>query len=222
MSTLIPLSYATVSPVDQYNQCRDATDEELIAGLKRLEESAFEELIRRYTERLCRHAYFEMYHPVEEPEEIVNAAFFKLWQAARKGNLEYVETERQFSTLLRKSIRYLIIGIVRNQKAQKRGVKKRRVNFEVIIKIIPDRPVTDIDPAAFGEFICFVRIRLNEVSELRLGDIFEMRMQGCTFKSIAHCFGISLSTAQRRLQQAKDWLNENANSLPIATMEPAY
>ena len=223
-SLMSTLSHATVTPEDDYYHYDSPTDRELIFGLKLLDESAFTEIVRRYTGRVTRLAERFITNKYEDAEEIANTAFWRLWDASIKGNLNKLNTSKQLWALLGTITVRRVYEVKFKEDYPTRSGKHKRRNFDIIQCITPDCPRFPpvFDPDEYGEFIDYIRDTLNKISNKRIGDIFVLRIQGCTMKEISEQTGFKKSTVFSRLRSAMRWLNENANSLPVATLEPAY
>ena len=127
------VSTTPLSPLEQFYHFQEADDEILIAGLKELNELALEELIRRYSGRLCGYACLRLDDLIETPEVIVNGAFWTLWSGFEKGRYGDVETVDDFLgliiTLVKNSI-YQDSKRPKNSKAWRRSQEKKfRLHF---------------------------------------------------------------------------------------------
>ena len=209
-------STTPLSPLEQFHQVQEADDETLIAWLKELNELALEELIRRYSGRLCGYACLRMDDRVDTPEVIVNGAFWTLWSGLEKGRYEDVETVDEFLGLIITLVKNSIYKTARDLKTQKRGGNHKRRNFEYILAVTPDSSSSPYEPEAYGEFIESIRNQLNSISDKRLGDILAMRVQGWLLTEIGERVGIQKGTVRTRLKMIKRWLTKNTGKLQIA------
>lgn len=196
-----------------FQSLKDATDEQLIDGIKRLRVCHFNELVSRYTRYFCYVARMEMNKPYEEPEAIVNTAFFSIWTSAKNSSLDRISTRSQFFTMMRFRIRNTIIDIVEYFSAMKRDYLSRRVRFNPSLCTSEDIRESSENAGRWGKIVETVRCQLNDSLGKNHGEIFWLRMQRMPFMEISKKTQIAETTVRDRLKKARTWLIENSDQL---------
>lgn len=175
----------------------DRTDRELVQEAQRGSHAAFEELVRRYSERAFRAAYRVVRDP-EVARDVVQEALIKAYRGLR--NFE-----------LRSAFYTWLYRIVVNLALDRRRREKRAPTLEwedTVAKEIDPRALapTSDDPELVSRRREIRRLVAEGVQELPDGqrEVLLLReVEGLSYEEIAQTMGISKGTVMSRLHYAR-------------------
>lgn len=157
------------------------SDELLVKLLRVGEQDAFEEIYRRYWQKLLRSAQFKL-RSKETIEEILQDLFISLWEKREKVLIENLEA------YLNTSLRYLIINQIKKQILQEKFVEYSLKKNEL---------TDDVDESvAFNELSVAIEKAIEQLPE-KTQQIFRLnRLEYKTVKEIA----VLLETPERTVE----------------------
>lgn len=157
------------------------SDELLVKLLRVGEQDAFEEIYRRYWQKLLRSAQFKL-RSKETIEEILQDLFISLWEKREKVLIENLEA------YLNTSLKYLIINQIKKQILQEKFVEYSLKKNEL---------TDDVDESvAFNELSVAIEKAIEQLPE-KTQQIFRLnRLEYKTVKEIA----VLLETPERTVE----------------------
>lgn len=157
------------------------SDELLVKLLRVGEQDAFEEIYRRYWQKLLRSAQFKL-RSKETIEEILQDLFISLWEKREKVLIENLEA------YLNTSLRYLIINQIKKQILQEKFVEYSLKKNELI---------DDVDESvAFNELSIAIEKAIVQLPE-KTQQIF--RLNRLEYKSVKE-IAVLLETPERTVE----------------------
>ncbi|MBN69349.1 MAG: hypothetical protein CME32_08740 [Gimesia sp.] len=186
-----------------------------MTALNRLSEPHFQELHKRFFRKLSCYASFKMENDLDDPDSIVNEAFFNTWKSALKGKLsKRVKTDLHFYNVMRLKVRQVIGERLKTANRQKRGggrLQKQSINE--MMDTIPDHSSEPVGSQQFRALVSRLRRRLNGLNDQRYGDIFTLRLENATHFEISQRIGIAEPTVRDRLKRARNWMVDHTDEL---------
>ena len=168
-----------------------------LSGLNPGSDSAANEVDRLYRQRLCALVQREMGRSLRvrrDPEDVVQTVFRTFFRRAAKGEF-HIECSTDLWALLAAIARRKILKLVEYDDASKRRPKA-------------ERPLADGDQLAGREPDAQDVAITAELIEKTLagldssyGEVFEMRLQGCTLAEIAANLGLTFNAVRWRLER---------------------
>lgn len=157
------------------------SDELLVKLLRVGEQDAFEEIYRRYWQKLLRSAQFKI-RSKETIEEILQDLFISLWEKREKVLIENLEA------YLHTSLKYLIINQIKKQILQERFVEYSLKKNEL---------TDDVDESvAFNELSVAIEKAIEQLPE-KTQQIF--RLNRLEYKSVKE-IAVLLETPERTIE----------------------
>lgn len=157
------------------------SDELLVKLLRVGEQDAFEEIYRRYWQKLLRSAQFKL-RSKETIEEILQDLFISLWEKREKVLIENLEA------YLNTSLRYLIINQIKKQILQEKFVEYSLKKNEL---------TDDVDESvAFNELSIAIEKAIEQLPE-KTQQIF--RLNRLEYKSVKE-IAVLLETPERTVE----------------------
>ncbi|GGD66683.1 DNA-directed RNA polymerase sigma-70 factor [Emticicia aquatilis] len=157
------------------------SDELLVKLLRVGEQDAFEEIYRRYWQKLLRSAQFKL-RSKETIEEILQDLFISLWEKREKVLIENLEA------YLNTSLRYLIINQIKKQILQEKFVEYSLKKNEL---------TDDVDESvAFNELSVAIEKAIEQLPE-KTQQIF--RLNRLEYKSVKE-ISVLLETPERTVE----------------------
>jgi RNA polymerase sigma-70 factor (ECF subfamily) len=157
------------------------SDELLVKLLRVGEQDAFEEIYRRYWQKLLRSAQFKL-RSKETIEEILQDLFISLWEKREKVLIENLEA------YLNTSLRYLIINQIKKQILQEKFVEYSLKKNEL---------TDDVDESvAFNELSVAIEKAIEQLPE-KTQQIF--RLNRLEYKSVKE-IAVLLETPERTVE----------------------
>ncbi len=156
------------------------SDDEFLCRVSRGNPSAAAELDHRYRQRLCRivqGAWDRSFRQREDPEDVVQTVFRTYFRRAARGEFQIADSSDLWA-LLAKITRRKVVN-----RAEYHRAAKRRMGAETVLPI--DLGGTrDPEPADAAIAAELVEKTLQGL-EPRAGEVFQLRLAGCTEKEIA-------------------------------------
>lgn len=185
----------------QLSEGNKYTDEELIARFQNGDEYAFDEIVKRYKDRLLNFV-FRFIGQIDESEDIVQDTFLKVY----KNKNSYVNIAR-FSTWI-----YTIAGNLAKTELRKR--KRRRI-FSISRMGIDDKefelPSTARTPEENTESLFNEKLIQNAIQKLpdKFRTVIILRdIQELSYDEISKIIGVPLGTIKSRVNRARLKLRE--------------
>ncbi len=163
------------------------SDELLVKLLRVGEQEAFEEIYRRYWQKLLRSAQFKL-RSKEIIEELLQDLFISLWEKREKVSIENLEA------YLNTSLKYLIINQIKKQILQERFIE---YSFK------KQEQTDDVDESvAFNELSIAIEKAIEQLPE-KTQQIFRLnRLEYQSIKEIAQKLSIPERTIEYHITQA--------------------
>jgi RNA polymerase sigma-70 factor (family 1) len=163
------------------------SDELLVKLLRVGEQEAFEEIYRRYWQKLLRSAQFKL-RSKEIIEELLQDLFISLWEKREKVSIENLEA------YLSTSLKYLIINQIKKQILQEKFIEYTFKKSEQI---------DDVDESvAFNELSVAIETAIGQLPE-KTQLIFRLnRLEYLSVKEIAQKLSIPERTIEYHITQA--------------------
>jgi RNA polymerase sigma-70 factor (ECF subfamily) len=180
----------------------EVTDRSLVARLKDGDESAANELYRRYAARLHGLADRQMSAGIRrthEPEDIVQSAFRSLFRGVSSGSYDAPAGNSLWS----------LLAVIAIHKVRRKVSRDRSVSASSFIQM-EDEPSSSQEISGTiseQQFEC----SLNEAIEFlqpHEREIVELRVQGFTVEDISERVSRSCRTVERTLQRIREKLSE--------------
>lgn len=175
-------------------------DKILVSQLKQGDKKAFEQIFKKYSERIY---YFSIKYLKlkEDAEEITQEVFVRLWN--RRFDLK---TELSFSSYLFMIAKNAVIDMLR--KRQKESVFNEDINSGV-----ESSSHDDSKSIEYNELHEIIQNSIQELPQKRRQIYLLSRDEGLTYKQIAEKLNISIKTVESHmrlaLQQLKKSVGEN-------------
>ncbi len=168
-------------------QYKILSDELLVKLLRVGEQEAFEEIYRRYWQKLLRSAQFKL-RSKEIIEELLQDLFISLWEKREKVNIENLEA------YLNTSLKYLIINQIKKQILQEKFVE---YSFK------KSNQTDDVDESvAFNELSIAIENAVEQLPE-KTRQIFKLnRLEYQSVKEISQQLAIPERTVEYHITQS--------------------
>ena len=108
---IILFSLGNISLLGEKKQNSLFSDEEIIEKIKKWEKELFEEILKRYGDKMFRYAYYQFNFSKENAEEIVQDIFLKVW-----NNLDKFDTKTNFNAWIYRLAHNLILDTLKKKK----------------------------------------------------------------------------------------------------------
>ncbi len=188
---------------------RSISDTDLVKLIQDGVPGAFDELVRRYRNKMFRGA-LSIVQRNQDAEEVAADVFVLVWKHIKNFRGDCKLSTWMYLICRRKAINRMIRCIKHD---------KRSVSMELsigdqdmmICDIIPDSAPLPYDNAISGEDEFCVFDQLNNISHSQK-EIIIMRQKGMSYKDIAESRGILIGTVKSQLSRARDVLREKVKN----------
>ncbi len=181
-------------------------DHSLMAAIKEGDHAAFEEIVRRYQDKITNHVYY-LLHDYETAVDIAQETFIRLFQHAERYRADF-----SFSTYIYRIAQNLAISVIRQRK--RRGVFQMpfftsdKDGDEIEVEIADTRIIAPEDLMIDDERLAAVRRAITTLPEnyripLVLRDVEEK-----SYEEIGEILNLPDGTVKSRINRARNLLKE--------------
>ncbi len=178
------------------NQIKEESDEVLMLSFKSGNEEAFEEIVRRYKNKLFNYIY-KYINDLERSEEITQEVFIRVYRSRERYKIK-----AKFSTYIYRIALNLAYNEVRN-----RNRRKTDLQNEFDDKTFEYRGSSEeITPEKLyekKEVASIINKEINDLSDKYKDVILLCDIEGLSYKEVAHILNISIGTVQSRLSRGR-------------------
>ena len=180
-------------------------DEKLLQEVRAGNMLAFDELYRKYSQRIYKFA-FSLLKVSEEAENIVQDVFLNLWL-----NRSKIEKDS--------SVRYYIFSIAYRSSVSVLRKKTKEIQYMDFLK---SKPENDHDNAGLEAEFAELEERVNAIiSELpaRQQEVYRLhRQEGLKYQEIAERMGISVNTIENHMARALKTIRSKLGTLNLVAL----
>lgn len=181
-------------------------DHSLMAAIKEGDHAAFEEIVRRYQDKITNHVYY-LLHDYETAVDISQETFIRLFQHAERYRADF-----SFSTYIYRIAQNLAISVIRQRK--RRGLFQMpfftsdKDGDEIEVEIADTRIIAPADVMIDDERLAAVRRAITTLPEnyripLVLRDVEEK-----SYEEIGEILNLPDGTVKSRINRARNLLKE--------------
>jgi RNA polymerase sigma-70 factor (family 1) len=171
-------------------------DKRLISRLKAGDNEAFEQLFKKYNQKLFNFCY-RMLRSKQEAEEVVQNTFLKIWE-----NRNSLDESYSFSSFLFKITQNKVFNEFRS-KLNQRYYREYIAEYAEILENDTEKSIN------FAELEKTIKNLLEMVPERRRQIFLLSREDGLTYKEIARKLDISENTVDTQIRKTLDFFRQN-------------
>lgn len=173
----------------------ERTDEELIGEIKKGNILAFEEIVRRYQNKLFAYVSHIVYNRTDA-EEIIQDTFLKVY-----NKIKSVDTGQKFSSY--------IFAIARNTAISYLRTRKKDISLEKVV--LADEEEDIYENLADSENRRTVICALNKLSRIQSNALKEYYFNDLSYKEIARKLQTPINTVRTNLKRGRENLKRIMN-----------
>jgi RNA polymerase sigma-70 factor, ECF subfamily len=180
-----------------------SSEQKFLERVSRGSPSAAAELDRRYRQRLCRfvqQAFDSAFRRREDPEDVVQTVLRTYFRHAAQGKFQIADSSDLWALLAKITRRKIL------KHADYHRAAKRRMDIETIL---PVNLHAKFDPEPADALIAaeLVQKTLQGLSP-RAGDVFQLRIAGCTEREIATELAYTRAEVRLHLKRIRERLSQ--------------
>jgi RNA polymerase sigma-70 factor (ECF subfamily) len=187
------------APLPQHAPWAEASDRELLAGIREGEEGALNELIGRKTKpllQLCQRILGDS----EEARDVVQVTFFKIWESRRKFDERWSP-----NTWIYRIASNLAIDHLRSRRSRERSQEPVRQHLRQVGETRASRDLSRLQQAEVAEIFRNLSAGLSEKQRM----VFLLReIEGLSSPEVAEILDCRESTVRNHLFNARKYLRK--------------
>ena len=182
------------APVPQHAPWADASDRELLLGIREGEEAALNELIGRKTKPLLQLCQRILGGDAEEARDVVQVTFFKVWESRKKFDDRWSP-----NTWMYRIASNLAIDHLRSRKSRERSAEPVRQH---ILHVADGRASRDISRLQQSEVAMIFRELATALSEKQRMVFLLREVEGLSSPEVAEILDLRESTMRNHMFNA--------------------